>query len=500
METKLAVTRHMPHSYNGSKIPVSGTHKSAEVGESAILSSAMSKQHLPDYFSAANPAALRREYPVGDDFRDRFAGMGRDELRAMQEGRFRRCLERAWATPFYDRLWREAGLEPGDVQSLEDLPRLPIFSKSDLMKSVERNPPFGDYYLHRDEDPHSPPAGLVMQTTSGTTGAPQPIFFGPRSRELQALLVARAWLLQGLKAGDVVHSCYAHGMVNAGHFVREAALHYTRAVLLSAGAGNETPSVSQVANMARFGANVLVGFADYLRKLADTARGRGLEPGRDIRVRMISTHLGLMPREEMAEAWAAEEVYDWYGVGDTGLIATEGPDLDGMHLMEDAHFVEILDPATQGPAAIGETGELVCTCLYKDDAYPIIRFNTRDLSARLPGENALGLPFARIAGFLGRGDNMVKFKGINFYPEAAGAVFRELQEYAGDYLCVRQGEEFFIEVEAHNPRAAGLADRISSLIRERLGVRVPVRLREPGSLSDLTGSDSRQKPRRLVTR
>ena len=460
----------------------------------------MSQQHLPDYFSIANPAALRREYPVGDAFIERFRGMSRDELRAIQEGRFRRCLESAWATPFYRRLWSEAGLEPGDVQSLEDLAKLPIFSKSDLMKSVERNPPFGDYYLHRDEDPQAGPAGLVMQTTSGTTGAPQPIFFGPRSRELQALMVARAWMMQGLRDDDVIHSSYAHGMVNAGHFVREAALHYTRAVLLSAGAGNETPSVSQVTNMARFGANVLVGFADYLRKLADTARARGLEPGRDIRVRMISTHLGLMPREEMAEAWAADDVYDWYGVGDTGLIATEGPDLDGMHIMEDAHFVEILDPAGQSPAATGDTGELVCTCLYKDDAYPIIRFNTRDLSARLPGENALGLPFARIAGFLGRGDNMVKYKGINFYPEAAGAVFRELDEYAGDYLCVLQGEDFFIEIEAQDPGLPGLADRIAALIRERLGVRVPVRLCAPGSLSEHTGSESRQKPRRLLTR
>ena len=339
-----------------------------------------------------------------------------------------------------------------------------------------------------------------MQTTSGTTGAPQPIFFGPRSRELQALMVARAWLLQGLKAGDVVHSSYAHGMVNAGHFVREAALHYTRALLLSAGAGNETPSATQVANMARFGATVLVGFADYLRKLADTARSRGLEPGRDIRVRMISTHLGLMPREEMAAAWAADAVFDWYGVGDTGLIATEGPDLDGMHVMEDAHFVEILDPASQSPAADGAAGELVCTCLYKDDAYPIIRFNTRDLSARLAGANALGLPFGRIAGFLGRSDNMVKFKGINFYPEAAASVLGELEEYAGDYVCVREGEQFFMEIEAHEPRLAGLADRISALIRERMGVRVPVRLREPGALAEITGSESRQKPRRLLTR
>ena len=460
----------------------------------------MSTEHAPDYFSVANPAGLKREYPLGDDFTARFAGMSRDELRAIQEGRFRRCLERAWATPFYRRLWSEAGLEPGDVTSLADLERLPVFSKSDLMKSVEANPPFGDYHAHRDDDPRSGPAGLVMQTTSGTTGAPQPIFFGPRSRELQALMVARAWLLQGLKAGDVVHSCYAHGMVNAGHFVREAALHYTRAVLLSAGAGNETPSITQVRNMARFGATVLVGFADYLRKLADTARSRGLVPGRDIRVRMISTHLGLTPREELAQAWAAEAVYDWYGVGDTGLIAAEGPDLDGMHVMEDAHFVEILDSASGKPAADGEAGELVCTCLYKDDAYPIIRFNTRDMSARLAGGNALDLPFGRIAGFLGRSDNMVKFKGVNFYPEAVAAVLGELDEYAGDYVCVREGEQLHIEIEARDPRLRGLAEQISTLIRERLGVRVPVKLREAGTLGELTGSESRQKPRRLVTR
>ena len=462
----------------------------------------MNNEHLPDYFSVANPAALRREYPLGDDFMARFAGMSRQVLRSLQESRFRRCVEQAWGTPFYRRLWGEAGLEPGDIRSLEDLPEIPVFSKSDLMRSVEGNPPFGDYYRHDGDEPQSGPAGLVMQTTSGTTGMPQPLFFGPRSRELQALMVARAWLLQGLKSGDVIHSSYAHGMVNAGHFVREAALHYTRAVLLSAGAGNETPSVTQTANMARFGANVLVGFADYLRKLADTARANGLEPGRDIRIRMISTHLGLMPRAEMAEAWAtdADAVYDWYGVGDTGLIATEGPDLDGMHIMEDAHYVEILDPATRAPAAAGQPGDVVCTCLYKDDAYPIIRFNTRDLSARLPGENPLGLPFGRIAGFLGRSDSMVKYKGINFYPEAAAAVLAELKEYAGDYVCVREGEQLRIEIEAGDPGQPGLADRVGALIRQRLGVRVPVTLRKPGSLAELTGSESRQKPRRLITR
>ena len=81
----------------------------------------MSKEHLPDYFSVADPAGLRREYPVGDDFMARFAGMDRDRLRVIQEGRFRRCLERAWATPFYRRLWGEAGLEPGTCRALKTL-------------------------------------------------------------------------------------------------------------------------------------------------------------------------------------------------------------------------------------------------------------------------------------------------------------------------------------------------------------------------------------------
>ena len=94
----------------------------------------------------------------------------------------------------------------------------------------------------------------------------------------------------------------------------------------------------------------------------------------------------------------------------------------------------------------------------------------------------------------------MKFKGINFYPEAVASVLIELDEYAGDYVCVREGDQLHMEIEVGDPLLPGLAERIGTLIRERLGVRVPVMLREPGALRQLTGSESRQKPRRLITR
>ena len=130
-------------------------------------------------------------------------------------------------------------------------------------------------------------------------------------------------------------------MVNGGHYIREAILHYTDSLLLPAGTGAETRSVQQVELMKRFGATVLVGFSDFLYKLAEVARDNGLEPGDDIPIRMISGHLDRASRGNLGNAWGGAETYDWYGVGDTGIIASEGPDRDGLHIWEDAHIVEL---------------------------------------------------------------------------------------------------------------------------------------------------------------
>ena len=103
--------------------------------------------------------------------------------------------------------------------------------------------------------------------------------------------------------------------------------------------------------------------------------------------------------------------HDWYGVGDTGIVAAEGQERDGLHIWEDAHIVEILDPETGSRVSDGARGTICVTVLFKQDVYPIVRFDTKDVSTVLPGSGSAGLPLRRLAGFQGRSDNMVKLRG-----------------------------------------------------------------------------------------
>lgn len=454
------------------------------------------------YFEVVDVAQLRREFPVGEAFTHRFRGMRPERLRARQNALFEHQLQRAWQLTFYQRLWGRAGIEPGDIRSVDDIARLPSFGKQEIMEAIERRPPLGDHHGRE-----IPIAGkiypMILHATSGTTGRPQPLLFSPRTREVHKLMLARAYTLQGLRATDFVHSVYGHGPVNGGHYIREAVVHHTGATFFSAGTGVETPSIKQVEFMRDFHATVIVGFADYIKRLADVARENGLEPGRDIRVRMISGHLAKDARQALADAWGGPELFDWYGVGDTGLIAAEGPDHDGMHVMEDAHWIEICDVDTGEPMPHGEAGNLVITCLFTDDIFPIIRFNTHDLTRLLPGESALGLPFRRIEGFLGRSDSMVKLRGINVFPQALSSLLSGLPGFNGEYLCVLSRdavgrEELCVRIECAAARDMPLHQQYREYLRRKLGVDVLVELVEPRSLSALTGVETRQKPVRLI--
>ena len=454
------------------------------------------------YFGEANYKRILSEFPIGQEFLDGPAKLSSDELRALQEQRFASLMRRGWEIPFYRRHWGNQGIEPGDIRSIEDLARLPSFSKSDLMASVEANPPYGDFHGMDDGDGRR---NVVMHTTSGTTGAPQPLFFGAWDREVQNALLARAYILQGLTDEDVVHSVYGFGMVNGGHYIREAILHFTRAILLPAGTGLETRSEQQIELMQRFGATTIVGFADYILKLASVAREKGIEPGQDIPIRMISGHLSTDGHEAIARAWPGAEVFDWYGVGDTGIIAAEGPDRDGLYIWEDAHLVEILEPDTLKPVGDGERGNICVTVLFKNTIYPVIRFNTNDVSAVLPGQGSGGINFRRLAGFQGRSDNMVKLRGVNVYPTGIAAIVNEVEGLNGEYVCrltAKDGrDELIVVVETATTEVAdqpALAAAVSKVLRERLGVGVLVELTSTGGTASLTEVETRQKPIRLI--
>ena len=212
--------------------------------------------------------------------------------------------------------------------------------------------------------------------------------------------------------------------------------------------------------------------------------------------------MGAESRESMSEAWGGAKVYDWYGVGDTGAIAGEGLDQSGLHILEDAQFLELLDVDTGDPIAEGSIGDMVCTCLFKDDVFPIIRFQTYDVSREVTGANPLGLPFRRLEGFLGRSDNMVKLRGINIYPQGIGALLTaEFASATGEFVCrVRREngrEEMTAVIEATNLED-NQRDAMEAHLRARLGVGISVELVGPGETASLSGIETRQKPIRLI--
>ena len=440
----------------------------------------------PTYFEAFDAKAMLADYPL--DLVGAYGKMSADELRTLQETCFAKLMQRGWEIPFYQKLWRAKGIEPGDIRGLSDITKLPVYDKTDLMASVNAHPPYGDFD-GRSTDP------VVFHTTSGTTGRPQPLMFGPKGREITNLLVGRMYRWMGLQPEDVVQSVYGHGMINGGHYIREAVTHFTNSLFLSAGTGIETRSAAQVNLMADFGVTVMVGFVDYVRKLADVAEAEKLFDR--INLRMIIGHLGTEDRAATEAAWHGAKAYDWYGVGDTGSIAGEGPERDGLYVWEDAHYLELLDVDTQAPIAQGETGDMVVTCLFKDDIAPCIRFNTHDITHELGGRGELA--FKRIAGFKGRSDNMVKLRGINLFPHAIASLIENCANLTGEYIChLRRTDgrdDMIVTIES---RGGTDQTALAAILRRGLGVDVGVTLCDPGGTAAATQIDSRQKPIRLV--
>jgi phenylacetate-CoA ligase len=448
---------------------------------------------FPTYFEAFDAKQMIQDYPIGDAFLSRYKSMSSDELRAIQNAQFTKLMKRGWELPFYQRLWGAVGIEAGDIQSLDDITKLPVYDKSDLMASIAAHPPYGDFAGLGGDDR----APAILHTTSGTTGRPQTLLFGPKGREVGNLLVGRLYRWLGLKPEDVVHSVYGHGMINGGHYMREAVTHFTNSIFLSAGTGIETRSAAQVQLMADFGVTVMVGFVDYIRKLAEVAAAEKLID--KINLRMIIGHLGTEDRAATEAAWGGAKAYDWYGVGDTGSVAGEGPERDGLYVWEDAQYLELLGIDDGKPVALGETGDMVVTCLYKDDIAPCIRFNTHDISQEMAGLGEIA--FKRITGFKGRSDNMVKLRGINLFPHAIGALIENRSDLTGEYVCtvrrdpVTQRDDMVVTLESRGGSDEG---QLAALLRQGLGVEVAVKLCAPGETAALTQIDVRQKPIRLI--
>jgi phenylacetate-CoA ligase len=470
------------------------------------------KTSLPLYRNAIDWAAFDAEFPAPDIYAQTIFTWSADAVRALQEKRFAQIIALGWTNDFYKRRWTEAGLTPGDIKSLEDIVKLPSFTTDDVKDDQALHPPFGSVSgIEIKKELQTNP--IKVQTSSGTTGKPRPSLLGVRDWELIGLQTARTLYIQGARPGDVLQIPATNSLAQFAWVFYKAAHDYLGVMPITSGSGVVTPGVKQMQIAFDFGTNIIASFPEYLTSLAKAAR-EGL--GRDVRelgMKFIPTFLGPDTngslRRELEEMWGCP-VYDNYGTNEISIAAFEGSDRDGLYIMEDLVFFEVLDTETGKPVTSGEPGNLVATCLSRRIP-PIIRLNMRDLSRILPQRtSALGSNFRRMDHFLGRSDDMAKVRGVNVYPMACLNAVRSDPRTTGEWICIvdratadgviRDGMTVQIELKNGCGSIDGLAAMLADKLKQDLGISVDVELVEEGALTEIANIGKEGKARRLIDR
>ena len=467
---------------------------------------------LPLYRNSLDWDWFSREFPAPDVWADTLFKWPADRVRELQNRRFLDMMVVGWGNAFYRDRWAGAGLEPGDIKSLDDITKLPSFNSDDIKENQRESPPFGSFSgvdLHRELQSNP----IKMQTSGGTTGKPRPTLFGVLEWEMNALQVARTLYIQGARPGDVMLIPATNSLANLAWCYYKAAHDYLGMMPLTTGSGVVTPSLKQIELAFDYGVNVIMSFPEYLTQLAKVAREDYGRDARDLGLKFIPTYLGPdtegVLRRELESLFGAP-VYDNYGTHEVSNAAFEGEDQDGLYLMEDCIYLEVVDVESGLPVEPGQIGNLVATSLFRKIP-PIIRFNLRDLTRILPQRpSALGTHFRRMDHFLGRSDDMVKLRGTNLYPMGCLNAVRGDPRTTGEWMCiverhVRGGvirDEMTVQVEVR--RQAGGREGLREVLEQRLltdlGVRVAVELVEEGALAEVANLGREGKPRRLVDR
>ena len=455
---------------------------------------------IPWYWKSLDLDGLTKEFPPPPDYFDTVYKLSRDELRALQEKRFLATVARGWEIPFFQRHWGKAGMQRGDIRSLEDLTKIPPYTVHDIRDSIERNPPFGDFMGIAPADG----IPLVLQTSGGTTGLPRPMLYAPRDRETMAILGGRRLSMQGVRPSDMILVTYSLGLSNGGFAVREAIWKYSGAVPVMTGSGASTPTRRQIEIIKAWRITVVLGFPSYLRHMALVARDEmGIDP-RSLGVRVLGSHIGQEDRAQIEELWGAP-CYDAYGTNESGMMAAECQHKSGMHIQEDAVMLEIADPETGRILPDGEKGTIYITTFYRYGA-PQIRFNVNDISAMMPGTCACGSSFRLIERIFGRNDNMIKLRGVNVFPEAIGETVGKDRRTNGEFFCIveRAGEAgrdemtVMVEVPDTSVDRTVVRDDLERRLKEVLGVKVTIKPVDRGALHSYTGVAETSKIKRLL--
>ncbi len=416
--------------------------------------------------------------------------LDQSNLEQLQLTRLQTILKRVGTNvPFYRNKFNELGLNPDKVSSLESIKDYPFTLKQDLRD----NYPYGLFAVPLREI-------VRVHSSSGTTGSATVVGYSRKDIISWSNLVARILCSAGVTPDDVIQIAFGYGLFTGGFGIHYGAERLGASVI-PISAGN---TKRQIQIMQDFKSTALVCTPSYALKMADVMMDIGVNPNG------LSLRYGLFGAEPWSEAMRVEinerlgiRATDNYGLSEVlgPGVAGECPECNGLHINEDHFLAEILNPDTLDPVNPGEVGELVLTTLTKE-AFPVIRYRTRDLTRLIPGTCPCGRTFKRVSRMLGRSDDMLIIKGVNVFPTQIEAVLFEIKGTEPHYRLVVDREKnedvltimvevvesiFFDEMKKQRT----FVDNIKKKLASELGIGVQVKLVEERTLERFDGKGDR---------
>ncbi len=424
--------------------------------------------------------------------------MDRDELKKLQLQRLQKTVRLVYErVPLYRQRMDALGVKPEDIQTLDDLRRLPFTNKTDL----------------RDEFPYGLLAAdkkdiVRIQGSSGTTGKPIVSGYTENDVEVWTEMVARSLTAAGGGADDIIQVTYGYGLFTGGLGAHQGASRIG-AMTVPMSSGN---TQRQLMMMHDLGATMLCCTPSYAIFLGESLREMGYDPKE---FQLKSGCFGAEPwTEEMRDK--IEELFDINAYNIYGLteiagpgVAFECPAKAGMHINEDHVIAEILDPETDEPLPYGERGELVFTTITKT-GMPMIRYRTHDLCTLTEEKCACGRTHVRMGRIMGRTDDMLVIRGVNVFPSQIETVLLRVAGVAPHYqlivdrvnstdtleVQVELTEEMFSDTVADVER---IRDEIKEGIKSVVGIAASIKLVPPKSIQRSEGKAKRTIDKRGLT-
>ncbi|ADL42791.1 Phenylacetate--CoA ligase [Caldicellulosiruptor obsidiansis OB47] len=376
-------------------------------------------------------------------------------------------------SPFYQRKFREAGISLNDINDLEDIKRLPFTTKEELREAY----PLG--LMATDEKKI-----VRIHSSSGTTGMPVIIPYTQKDVDDWKEMMKRCYQFAGITELDRIQITPGYGLWTAGIGFQLGA-EFLGAMTIPMGPGN---TEKQLQMMVDLKSTVIVATSSYALLLAEEVTRRGLKDKIHLRVGIFGSERWGEKQRKTIEEYLGIESFDIYGLTEIygPGIAIDCKEHTGLHYFDDFLYFEIIDPQTGENVPDGEFGELVITTLKKEGA-PLIRYRTRDITRKIPGECPCGSKYPRIDRIVGRTDDMVKVKGVNIFPAQIDTFLKDIKGVGSEYQVIIERidyrDKLTLKVEVEDEYfISEMKELISHEFKNKIGVSPEVVLCRIGEL------------------